>query len=217
MKDPSPRPPKRPRRPIIVGVSGGSGSGKTTVAQTIHDRLGPEKVAYIPHDAYYRDLSHLPPEERARQNFDHPDALDTDLLVEHLHRLRRGEPVEVPVYDFATHTRRPETRRVEPRPIILVEGILVFVEPALRDLMDIKIFVDTDPDIRFIRRLLRDIRERGRTMESVIEQYLSTVRPMHLEFVEPSKRYADIIIPEGGFNTVALDMVIARLQSMLEE
>ena len=205
------------RLPIIVGVAGGSGSGKTTIAQTIYKRLGPENVAYIPHDAYYHDLSHIPPEDRRRRNFDHPDALDTPLLIHHLHQLKRGEPVDIPVYDFATHTRRPETRRVEPRPIILVEGILVFVEPALRDLMDIKIFVDTDPDIRFIRRLLRDIQERGRTMESVIEQYLSTVRPMHLEFVEPSKRYADIIIPEGGFNTVALDMVIARLRSMLQQ
>ncbi len=201
---------------VIVGVAGGTGSGKTTIARTIYEQLGPEKVAYIPHDAYYHDLSHLPPEERARQNFDHPDSLETSLLIEHLRQLREGKPVEIPIYDFATHTRRPETRRVEPRPIIVVEGILVFVEPELRDLMDIKIFVDTDPDIRFIRRLVRDIQERGRTMESVIRQYLETVRIMHLEFVEPSKRYADIIIPEGGFNTVALDMVLARLRSMIE-
>ncbi len=204
------------KKSIVVGVAGGSGSGKTTIAQTIYSQLGPENVAYIPHDAYYHDLSHLPFEERARRNFDHPDSLDTALLVEHIKQLKQGQPVEIPVYDFATHTRRPETRHVEPRPIILVEGILVFVEPALRDLMDIKIFVDTDADLRFIRRLLRDINERGRTMESVIEQYLSTVRAMHLEFVEPSKRYADIIIPEGGFNTVALDMVISRLRAMLE-
>ncbi len=205
------------RHPIIVGIAGGSGSGKTTIAQTIYQRLGPTNVAYIPHDAYYHDLSHIPLEERRRCNFDHPDALDTPLLIRHLHQLKQGQSVDIPVYDFATHTRRPETRRVDPRPIILVEGILVFVEPALRELMDIKLFVDTDPDIRFIRRLLRDIRERGRTMESVIEQYLSTVRPMHLEFVEPSKRYADIIIPEGGFNTVALDMIIARLRAMLHQ
>ncbi len=200
---------------VIVGVAGGSGSGKTTIAQAIYEQLGPENVAYIPHDAYYHDLSHLPPEERAKRNFDHPDSLDTALLIEHLEKLKRGEAVDIPVYDFATHTRRPETRHIEPKPIIVVEGILVFVEPKLRDLMDIKIFVDTDADIRFIRRLTRDIRERGRTMESVIQQYLETVRVMHLEFVEPSKRYADIIIPEGGFNTVALDMVISRLRAML--
>lgn len=204
------------KRCVIVGVAGGTGSGKTTIARTIYEQLGPDKVAYIPHDAYYHDLSHLPPEERARRNFDHPDSLDTALLVEHLKQLKEGKAVNIPVYDFATHTRRPETRRVEPRPIIVVEGILVFVEPELRDLMDIKIFVDTDPDIRFIRRLVRDIRERGRTMDSVIRQYLETVRIMHLEFVEPSKRYADIIIPEGGFNTVALDMVLARLRSMID-
>ncbi len=204
------------KRTVIVGVAGGTGSGKTTIAHAIVDNLGPENVAYIPHDAYYHDLSHLPPEERAKRNFDHPDALDTALLIEHLKALREGRAVEIPIYDFATHTRRPETRRVEPRPIIVVEGILIFVEPALRDLMDIKIFVDTDADIRFIRRLVRDIQERGRTMESVIRQYLETVRLMHLEFVEPSKRYADIIIPEGGFNTVALDMILARLRAMLE-
>ncbi len=204
------------KRSVIVGVAGGTGSGKTTIARAIVERLGPENVAYVPHDAYYRDLSHLPFEERTRQNFDHPDSLETTLLVEHLKQLRQGQAVEIPVYDFATHTRRPETRRVEPRPIIIVEGILVFVEPDLRDLFDIKIFVDTDADIRFIRRLVRDIQERGRTMESVIQQYLETVRLMHLEFVEPSKRYADIIIPEGGFNTVALDMVLARLRAMLE-
>jgi len=156
-------------------------------------------------------------EERAQINYDHPDSLDTDLLIQHLKELLNGRPVEVPIYDFTTYTRTPYTRRVEPRPVILVEGILVFVEKALRDLFDIKIYVDADPDIRFIRRLQRDIAERGRTMESVIRQYLSTVRPMHLEFVEPSKRYADIIIPEGGFNTVALDMIVARIRSMLQE
>ncbi|NPA89989.1 MAG: uridine kinase [Chloroflexi bacterium] len=202
--------------PVIVGVAGGSGSGKTTIANAIYQRLGADKVAYIPHDAYYYDLSHLPPEERARQNFDHPDSLETPLLVQHLKALRQGYAVNIPIYDFATHTRLLKTRRVEPRPIILVEGILVLAERALRDMMDIKIFVDTDADIRFIRRLQRDIQERGRTMESVINQYLGTVRPMHLEFVEPSKRYADIIIPEGGFNTVALDMVIARLRNMIQ-
>ncbi len=204
------------KRPIVVGVAGGSGSGKTTIAQAILQALGPEHVAHIPHDAYYYDLSHLPPTERAKRNFDHPDSLETSLLVQHLQMLKEGRAVEIPIYDFSTHTRRPQTHHVEPKPIILVDGILVLAEPTLRNLMDIKIFVDTDADIRFIRRLVRDIEERGRTMQSVIDQYLNTVRAMHLEFVEPSKRYADIIIPEGGFNTVALDMVISRLRSMIE-
>lgn len=202
-------------RVIIIGVAGGTGSGKTTVAQAILRRVGAKHIAYIPHDAYYRDLSHLPPEERSRVNFDHPDALETELLIEHLKALRAGRPVEIPVYDFTTHTRKKETRRVEPQRVILVEGILVFAEPALRELFDVKIYVDTDADIRFIRRLRRDVAERGRTVESVIEQYLRTVRPMHLEFVEPSKRYADVIIPEGGFNEVALDMVVARIERLL--
>ncbi len=203
--------------PLVIGVAGGSGSGKTTVAHEILRRVGPDRIAYLQHDAYYRDWSHLPKEERDKINFDHPDALETELLVEHIRRLKAGRPVEVPVYDFTTHTRRPETRRVDPRPVILVEGILIFVEPTLRELFDVKIYVDTDPDLRFIRRLQRDIRERGRTVESVIRQYLETVRPMHLEFVEPSKRYADLIIPEGGFNTVALDMVVARIGQLLRE
>lgn len=205
------------RPAIIIGVAGGTGSGKTTVAQEILQRVGPDRIAYIQHDSYYRDQSHLPLHERARVNYDHPDALESELLVEHLKQLRAGHPVEVPIYDFTTHTRRPETRRVEPRRVILVEGILIFADRALREMMDVKIFVDTDPDIRFIRRLQRDIRERGRTMESVIEQYLSTVRPMHMEFVEPSKRYADVIIPEGGFNVVALDMVVARVLALIGE
>jgi len=203
-------------RPIVIGVSGGTGSGKTTVVQAILDRVGVERIAFIQHDSYYRDQSHLPLEERAQVNFDHPDALETDLLIKHVRQLLAGQAVEVPVYDFTTHTRTNRTRRVEPRRVILVEGILIFAEPELRDLMDVKIYVDTDADIRFIRRLKRDISERGRTVESVIEQYLSTVRPMHLEFVEPSKRYADVIIPEGGFNVVALDMVVARIQGLLE-
>ncbi len=202
---------------IIIGVAGGTGSGKTTVAQEILQRVGPDRIAYIQHDSYYRDQSHLPFHERAKVNYDHPDSLESELLVEHLKQLRAGRPVEVPIYDFTTHTRRPETRRVEPRRVILVEGILIFADRALREMMDVKIFVDTDPDIRFIRRLQRDIRERGRTMESVIEQYLSTVRPMHMEFVEPSKRYADVIIPEGGFNVVALDMVVARILALIGE
>lgn len=202
-------------KPIIIGVAGGTGSGKTTVSEAILERVGRERITYIQHDSYYKDLSHLPLEERHKINFDHPEALDTDLLVEHLARLQAGSPVEVPIYDFTTHTRRRETRRVEPRGVTLVEGILIFADKALRDLMDIRIFVDTDPDIRFIRRLRRDITERGRTLESVIRQYLETVRPMHLEFVEPSKRYADIIIPEGGFNVTAIDMVVARVEAMV--
>ncbi len=202
-------------KPIIIGVAGGTGSGKTTVSEAILERVGRERITYIQHDSYYKDLSHLPLEGRHKINFDHPDALDTNLLVEHLARLQAGSPVEAPIYDFTTHTRRKETRRVESRGVTLVEGILIFGEKALRDLMDIKIFVDTDPDIRFIRRLRRDITERGRTLESVIRQYLETVRPMHLEFVEPSKRYADIIIPEGGFNVTAIDMVVARVEAMV--
>ncbi len=200
---------------MVIGIAGGSGSGKTTVAQALMERVGAEHVAFLPHDAYYHDFSHLPPEARARVNYDHPDALETSLLIAHIERLKAGEPIERPIYDFTRHARAAETVRVEPRPIILVEGILIFAEPALRRLLDIKIYVDTDADIRFIRRLLRDVEERGRTVESVIRQYLETVRPMHLEFVEPSKRYADIIVPEGGFNTVALDMLTARLQALL--
>jgi len=200
---------------IIIGVAGGTGSGKTTVSEAILDRVGRERITYIQHDSYYKDLGHFPLEERHRINFDHPDALDTNLLVEHLARLQASSPVEVPIYDFTTHTRRTETRRVEPRGVTLVEGILIFADKGLRELMDIKIFVDTDADIRFIRRLQRDITERGRTMESVVHQYLETVRPMHLEFVEPSKRYADIIIPEGGFNVTAIDMVVARVEAMV--
>ena len=203
--------------PIVIGIAGGTGSGKTTVAQVILRRVGSEKIAYLPHDAYYKDHSHLSPEERAQVNYDHPDSLETSLLVEHIRALKAGQVIERPVYDFTTHSRTRQTVRVEPRPIILVEGILIFVEPDLRNLFDIKIFVDTEADIRFIRRLLRDIHERGRTMESVVDQYLNTVRPMHLEFVEPSKRYADVIIPEGGLNTVALDMVVARLEALLRE
>ncbi len=201
--------------PLVIGIAGGSGSGKTTVAQALMERVGARHVAFLPHDAYYRDFGHLPPEERAAINYDHPDSLETSLLVEHIRALQRGQAVERPVYDFTRHARAARTVRVEPRPIILVEGILIFAEPDLRRLFDIKIYVDTDADIRFIRRLLRDVEERGRTVESVIRQYMTTVRPMHLEFVEPSKRYADIIVPEGGFNTVALDMLTARLQALL--
>lgn len=202
-------------KPITLGVCGGTGSGKTTVARRILERVGAHLVAHLPHDAYYKEAGHLPPEERAKLNFDHPDALDNDLLIEHLKELQAGRAVEIPVYDFKTHNRRAETLRVEPQPVILVEGILIFADKRLRDLMDVKIYVDTDADLRLLRRLQRDIEERGRSISSVINQYLSTVRPMHLEFVEPSKRYADVIIPEGGFNEVAIDMVASRLRALI--
>ena len=201
--------------PLVIGIAGGSGSGKTTVAQEILNRVGPSRIAFLQHDAYYKDLSGLPPTQRAAVNFDHPNSLETELLITHVETLKNGEQVEVPIYDFATHSRTDESFSVIPRGVILVEGILIFVEAALRKLFDVRIFVDTDDDIRFIRRLERDIAERGRTTESVIKQYLSTVRPMHLEFVEPSKRYADVIIPEGGYNAAALDMVVARIESLL--
>jgi uridine kinase len=202
--------------PVTLAVAGGTGSGKTTTANEIVKRVGADRIAYIQHDSYYFDWGRLPLDQRNLPNFDHPDALETDLLVEHLRALKADRAVDVPVYDFTTHRRMPHTRRVEPHPVILVEGLLIFVEARLRELFDVKIFVDTDSDIRFIRRLRRDIAERGRSMESVVDQYLNTVRPMHLEFVEPSKRYADVIIPEGGFNTVALDMVVARIEGMLK-
>ena len=202
---------------VIIGVAGGTGSGKTTVANRILDRVGAEHIAYIPHDAYYKDLSHLPQEARIKTNFDHPDSLETSLMVEHLKALRDGDPVEIPVYDFTHHVRTDTTRHVEPAPIILVEGILLFVEPDLCRLLDVKIFIDTDADIRFIRRLRRDVNERGRTVDSVINQYLRTVRPMHQEFVEPSKRSADVIIPEGGFNEVAIEMLASRIRGLLAE
>ena len=201
--------------PVVIGVAGGTGSGKTTVAQEILRRAGTGQISLIQHDAYYRDLGDLPPPQRAMQNFDHPDALDNGLLIAHLQELKASHTVDIPVYDFTTHTRTAQTLRVEPHRVILLEGILLFADSALRQLMDVKIYVDTDADIRFIRRLQRDIAERGRTMESVIRQYLSTVRPMHQEFVEPSKRYADVIIPEGGFNEVAMEMIAARIRALL--
>lgn len=201
--------------PLVIGIAGGSGSGKTTVAQEILNRVGPSRIAYLPHDAYYRDLSGLPPVQRAEVNFDHPNSLENELLIQHVLQLRDYQPVELPVYDFSIHTRTEQTITIKPQRVIMVEGILIYAEPELRKLFDIRIFVDTDSDLRFIRRLQRDLSERGRTTESVIHQYLKTVRPMHLEFVEPSKRYADVIIPEGGFNTAALDMVVARIEEML--
>lgn len=203
--------------PIVIAIAGGTGSGKTTLTHEVLDKVGVEHIALLPHDAYYKDLSHLPPDHRTQINFDHPNSLETDLLIQHVKQLKKGIPIELPIYDFRVHTRTSDTIRIEPKPIILVEGILIFAEPELRQMFDIKIFVDTDPDIRFIRRLQRDIAERGRTTESVISQYLNTVRPMHLEFVEQSKRYADIIIPEGGLNTVAMNMVVARIRAMLAE
>ena len=202
--------------PIVFGVAGGTASGKTTVARQILDRVGARHIAYLPHDAYYRDLSHLPPEQRAQQNVDHPDALESDLLARHIRELRQGRPVPLPVYDFATYTRRPETVTVEPASVILVDGILIFAEPELRGLMDIKIFVDVEADIRLIRRIERDTRERGRTLSTTIFQYLDTVRPMDLEFVQPSRRYADVILPGGGQNRVAIEMVVARLHAILK-
>ena len=207
---------RKPAGGILIGIAGASGSGKTLVAQTLVDSLGLEKVLCLQEDAYYKDLSHLPFEERTRINFDHPEAFDHDLLVSHLKDLLSGKPIEHPIYDYATHSRKAETRRVEPRPIIILEGILVLAVPELRELMDIKIFIDTPPDICFIRRLERDIQERGRTVESVIAQYKSTVRPMYLQFIEPSKRYADIIIPRGGKNVIAIDIVRSKIQHLLE-
>ena len=202
--------------PLVIGIAGGSGSGKTTVAQEILNRVGPDRIAYLPHDAYYKDLSGLPPAQRAEVNFDHPNSLESDLLARHVELLKEGQPIELPVYDFSTHSRTDKTITILPRRVIIVEGILIFAEPELRRLFDLKIFVDTDADLRLIRRLQRDISERGRTTESVIHQYLKTVRPMHLEFVEPSKKYADVIIPEGGYNTAALDMVTARIETLLK-
>jgi len=201
--------------PLVIGIAGGSGSGKTTVAQEILQRVGPERIAFLQHDSYYKNISGLPPNQRVDVNFDHPNSLETDLLIQHIASLRDGKPVEVPIYDFSTHSRTGQTFTVQPRRVILVEGILIFTEATLREMFDVKIFVDTDSDIRFIRRLERDITERNRTTESVIKQYQSTVRPMHMEFVEPSKRYADIIIPEGGHNAAALDMVVARVEALL--
>ena len=209
------RMPPDHQSPIIIGIAGGTGSGKTTVANVVLNRVGTSSIALLPHDAYYKDLNQLPETQREQVNFDHPGSLDTPLMIDHLLKLRGGKAVEIPIYDFTTHSRTSRTTHLEPQPVILVEGILIFAEPDLREMFDVKIFVDTPPDIRFIRRLERDINERGRTVASVIQQYQATVRPMHLEFVEPSKQYADVIIPEGGLNTVAMDMMVARIESLL--
>lgn len=204
-------------RPLIVGIAGGTGSGKTTIARKVAATLPAEQVALIEYDVYYRDRSDLPLEQRALLNFDHPEALETELLVEHLKRLSAGEAVEVPEYDFTTHRRLTETRRIEPKSVIIVEGILVFVDQRLRDLMQIKLFVDTDTDVRVFRRIRRDMEQRGRSFQSIRDQYYRTVRPMHLEFVEPSKRWADLIIPEGGNSLVALELVSARLRNYVRD
>jgi uridine kinase len=203
------------KTPVIIGIAGGTGSGKTTVARAIYDRVGSDRIEWISHDSYYRNFDGLPAEERAKINFDHPDSLESELLTRHLDVLSKGSSVEVPVYDFATHSRKIETQRVEPRKVIIVEGILVLAEPELRKRIDIKLFVDTPADIRFVRRLMRDIESRGRSLPSVVQQYMNTVRPMHEEFVEPSKRHADLIIPEGGENQVAIDAIIARVERLL--
>ena len=203
------------KTPVTIGIAGGTGSGKTTVARAIYDRVGSGRIEWISHDSYYRDFEGLSPEDRHKINFDHPDSLETELLIRHLDVLSKGSSVEVPLYDFASHRRRTETQRVEPRRVVIVEGILVLAEPELRKRIDIKLFVDTPADIRFMRRLMRDIQTRGRSLESVVHQYMTTVRPMHEEFVEPSKRYADLIIPEGGENQVALDAIIARVEHLL--
>lgn len=203
------------KTPVIIGIAGGTGSGKTTVARAIYDRVGSDRIEWISHDSYYRNFDALTAEERHKINFDHPDSLETELLVRHLDVLAKGSAVEVPVYDFTTHSRKSDTQKVDPRKVIIVEGILVLAEAELRKRIDIKLFVDTPADIRFVRRLMRDIRMRGRSLESVVEQYVTTVRPMHEEFVEPSKRYADLIIPEGGENQVALDAIISRVEHLL--
>lgn len=204
-------------RPLIIGVAGGTGSGKTTVSRVIRQRVGMERIAYLQHDSYYKDLSDLSQKERDKVNFDHPDSLDSALLVDHLQQLLAGHTIQIPNYDFASHTRMSTTTNIPSKSIILVEGILIFAEPALRDLFDMKIFVDTEGDVRFIRRLSRDIEERGRNMESVIEQWLSTVKPMHEKFVEPSKHWADIIIPRGGRNNVATDLVVTKIEQILRK
>lgn len=202
---------------LTIGICGGTGSGKTTITNRLTEALSEDSVLLLQQDHYYKDTPHLPLDERAKQNFDHPESVDTQLLISHVRALREGQAIERPVYDFTQHRRVLATVHLEPRPALIVEGILIFENPALRNLCDIKIFVDTEADLRFIRRLRRDIRERGRTVESVIDQYMATVRPMHMEFVEPSKRYADVIIPEGGYNEVGIDLVIQKIRSLVRK
>jgi uridine kinase len=203
------------RRPFILGVAGGTGSGKTTVARALLETVGAHRIAFLEQDSYYRDIEWSSENALLHHNFDHPGSLDNDLLVQHVAAIKQGEAIEVPIYDFVRHRRTTQTRRAEPRAVVLLEGILIFVDKALRDLLDFRIYVDTDADIRLIRRLQRDMAERGRTVDDVLRQYRETVRPMHLEFVEPSKRWADVIIPEGGENRVALEMVVARIEQLL--
>ena len=204
-------------KPFLIGIAGGTGSGKTSVARRIYESLHVESAVFLDYDAYYKELGHLPLEERERINFDHPDSLDTELFIHHLQRLIDGLPIEKPVYDFTRHTRAPQTVRVDPRDVVLVDGILLFADATLREMFDLKIFVDTEADVRFIRRLKRDLSERGRSLDSIIDQYLKTVRPMHFEFVEPTKRYADVILPRGGQNTAGIEVIAARIRERLAE
>lgn len=204
-------------KPFLIGIAGGTGSGKTTVARRIYESLHLNSAAFLDYDAYYKELGHLSLEERQRINFDHPDSLDNELFIGHLQRLIAGLPVDKPVYDFTRHTRAPETVRVEPRDVVMADGILLFADPRLREMFDLKIFVDTEADVRFIRRLRRDVEERGRELDSVIDQYLNTVRPMHFEFVEPTKRYADVILPRGGQNTAGIEVIAARIRERLAQ
>ncbi|WP_166238240.1 uridine kinase [Paenibacillus turpanensis] len=202
---------------LVIGIAGGTGSGKTTVAHTIVNRLGTSNVSFITQDSYYRDNAGLSMEEREKINYDHPDSFDNLLLAEHLRMLRDKRTVQVPVYDFSQHTRTKETVTVESKPVIIIEGILIFADPQLRELMDIKVFVDTDADVRVLRRIVRDIRERGRTLDSVFQQYVTTVKPMHDAFIEPSKRFADLIIPEGGQNEIGISLLTARIERYIAE
>jgi uridine kinase len=205
------------RKPVVIGVAGGSGSGKTSVTKSIYDSFKGHSILMLEQDFYYKDQSHLPFEERLKTNYDHPLAFDNDLLIEHINKLLNHEPIEKPVYDYAVHTRSDQVIYVEPQDVIILEGILVLEDERLRNLMDIKLFVDTDADLRIIRRLLRDIKERGRSIDSVIDQYIGVVRPMHNQFIEPTKRYADVIIPEGGHNHVAIDLMVTKIQTILEQ
>ncbi len=203
-------------RPLLIGITGGTGSGKSTVSKEIFKSIHEKKIVVIEQDSYYKDQSNLTFEERIKTNYDHPHAFDNELLIQHLKDLMDNKPIEKPIYDFEKHTRKEETITVEPKDIIILEGILILFEKEIRDLLDIKIFVDTDSDVRVIRRILRDIKDRGRTLDSVILQYMETVRPAHLQFIEPTKRYADIIIPEGGYNKVAIDIIVAKINSILK-
>ena len=202
-------------KPLIIGIAGGTGSGKSTVARRVAEALRESSVGFLDMDAYYRNFAHLPLEERRRINWDHPDAFDLDLLTEHIDRLARGESIEKPVYDFVSHTRSPATARVEPCDVVVIDGILLFVDERVRELCDVKVFVDADADIRLVRRIRRDIKARARSLDEILEQYLTTVQPMHLQFVEPSKRYADVIVPRGGHNAIAIEMIVARIHRRL--